>query len=672
MLRSLLGMASAAFFFGVGGAAAQALDADAMARVPNVTRVDMSPDGTALVGIVADPRNTDDPALASWDISSIDTSKPLAPKSITPSEGRMAFQGAQIFKTGKVIVLANQAWTGALNGCGEGKTTGSTKTYVYKAFLTDTSIKKFDDVLAKAPTTGISAATLRCLELATSPSIMDLPLDPENVIVRRLDTVSLESRYLKVNLKTGRTENLYRDTGDQQIDLIDPRDGRVRTKVRVKPIGNLEYESETYILNPDTGNFDLQTPLTVSFSDRRQMNVQAYDEKTGKYFVVTDKFSDKAAVYLYDAKTQKFDDEPLFRHEAYDATGVVLGRHPSDFGKILGFRYWGPDPMVYWVDPELKSIAEGLSGAFKGQNVELKSWTDDRSKLLFVVESPRNPPAYYLLLNKSKVVSIGGERPWIKPDSLGDRSLVYYEARDGLKIPAFLTLPPDWKKGDAPPPAVVLPHGGPWARDELGWDPTGWTQFLATRGYAVLQPQYRGSEGWGHQLWLAGDFEWGKKMQDDNDDGANWMVANGYAAKDRIAIFGYSYGGFAAFAASVRPGGPFKCAIAGAGVSNLQKTANNWGENREQRSFQGRTVTGMDPIQNTDKLSMPILIFHGDHDVRVPLYNSTDFYNAVKSTGNAKLVIMKDMGHQMDKWTADNVRESLGVIGDFLKNDCKL
>ncbi len=206
----------------------------------------------------------------------------------------------------------------------------------------------------------------------------------------------------------------------------------------------------------------------------------------------------------------------------------------------------------------------------------------------------------------------------------------------------------------------------------MGWDPTGWTQFLATRGYAVLQPQYRGSEGWGHDLWLAGDFEWGQKMQDDNDDGADWMVANGYAAKDRIAIFGYSYGGFAAFAASVRPGGPFKCAIAGAGVSNLQRTANNWGDNREQRSFQGRTVTGMDPSQNTDKLAMPILIFHGDHDVRVPLYNSTDFYNAVKSTGKAKLVILKNMGHQMDKWTAGNVRDSLGAIDDFLKNDCKL
>jgi dipeptidyl aminopeptidase/acylaminoacyl peptidase len=161
-------------------------------------------------------------------------------------------------------------------------------------------------------------------------------------------------------------------------------------------------------------------------------------------------------------------------------------------------------------------------------------------------------------------------------------------------------------------------------------------------------------------------------MQDDKDDGAAWLVKEGYAAKDRIAIFGYSYGGFAAFAASVRPGGPFKCAIAGAGVSNLTRIANNWGENRMQRAYQGHTVKGMDPQQNTSKLAMPILIYHGDRDVRVPLFHATDFYNAVKDTGKAKLVVLEDMGHQGILWTADNHRKSLKAIDDFLINDCKL
>ncbi|HVY89176.1 MAG TPA: prolyl oligopeptidase family serine peptidase, partial [Hyphomonadaceae bacterium] len=404
------------------------------------------------------------------------------------------------------------------------------------------------------------------------------------------------------------------------------------------------------------------------------LDVAGYDEDSGKYLIVTDKFSDHAAVYLYDARTHKFDDQPLFAHKDFDAGEPILGSNKSNFGKILGFTYNGAERQVYWVDPSIKAIQDGLDKLpnFKGQNVRILSMTDDQNKVLFVTQGPRNPPAYYMLVNKTKLLGIGNQRPWIKPETLGDRSLVYYSARDGLKIPAFLTLPPGWKKGDAPPPAIVLPHGGPWARDEISWDATGWTEFLATRGYAVLQPQYRGSEGWGHNLWLAGDGEWGQKMQDDKDDGANWMVKEGYANKDRIAIFGYSYGGFAAFAASVRPGGPFKCAIAGAGVANLTRISNNWGENRQQRALQGRTVKGMDPQQNTAKLAMPILIFHGDHDVRVPLYHSTDFYNSVKATGKAKLVVLPNMGHQLDKWTGDNIRDALKAIDDFLVNDCKL
>ncbi len=640
--------------------------------MPEISGVSMSDEGDFLAAIIADPQNKEKRALATWDISKIDGTKPLAVGSVTQSNDRMGFVQARAWKVGKVTTVASQAWTGSLSGCGEGKTTGATKTYLYKVFLTDRTIKDFNDPFEAGRSLGVSAETQRCLEIGSNPQFIDLPLDPENVIVQHTDAVSFDSRYSKLNLKTGKSVSLFKDTGDMQIGMIDPRDGKVRVKLKTDAKGDLQYDAETYILNPDTGNFDLEAPLTVDFKNRNQMSVDGFDEETGKYFIVTDKFSDKAAVYLYDARTDKFDAEPLFVHKDFDATGVILGRNKSDFGKILGFAYNGADRSVYWTDPDMASIQKGLEASFKSQYVDIISVTDDRSKVLFSAESPRHPTSYFILLNKTKLLGVGGERPWIKPEQLGERSLVYYDARDGLKIPAFLTLPPGFKKGDPAPPAIVLPHGGPWARDFLGWDATGWTQVLATRGFAVLQPQYRGSEGWGHALWLAGDEQWGLKMQDDKDDGASWMVKEGYANKDRIALFGYSYGGFAAFAASVRPGGPFKCAIAGAGVSNLTRISNNWGENRQQRAFQGRTVKGMDPQQNTAKLSIPILIYHGDRDVRVPLYHATDFYNSVKSTGKAKLVVLSDMGHQLDKWTSSNTRDSLKAIEDFLTNDCKL
>jgi pimeloyl-ACP methyl ester carboxylesterase len=657
--------------FGSGAASAQKLDVESIARMPDTTGVSMSAEGDFIVAIRADPRDTSKRIIATADISDVDGTKPLNWVA-TPSD-RMSFVAAEALKVGKVFVIANQAWTGNLSGCGEGRSTGNTKTYLYKAFLSDKTLKTFDDPFDGGRSIGVSAETLRCLEIGTRPSIIDMPLDAENVIVRQTDT-DFVSRYSKVSLKTGKSTSLYKDVGELAIDLIDVRDGTVLTKQKSETTGNLNYNFETYILNRETGNYDLEDPLTVDTRNRNAMSVQGYDEETGKYFVVTDKFSDKSAIYLYDARTDKFDDAPLFAHQDFNAVGVVLGRSKDNFGKILGFRYEGPDIETYWTDPEMVSIQKGLQAAFKGQNINIISGggVEGSKKVLFSVESPRNPPAYYLLLNKTKLLGIGSERPWIKPETLGERSLVYYDARDGLKIPAFLTLPPGFKKGAAAPPAIVLPHGGPWARDYIGWDGSGWTQFFATRGYAVLQPQYRGSDGWGHNLWLAGDGEWGQKMQDDKDDGAYWMAKEGYADKNRIAIFGYSYGGFAAFAASVRADGPFQCAIAGAGVSNLTRIANNWGENRMQRAYQGRTVKGMDPQQNTSKLAMPILIYHGDRDVRVPMYHATDFYNAVKGSGKAKLLVLKDMGHQGILWTSDNHRETLKAMEDFLRNDCKM
>jgi dipeptidyl aminopeptidase/acylaminoacyl peptidase len=672
LAKSFLGVALVAALWGTGVAHAQKLEVEALSRMPEVTGVSMSKEGDFLVAIVADPTNTDRRAIATWNIANVDGTKPLAAGEITPGNDKMSFVGASALKAGKIITVASQPWTGSLNGCGEGNSTGATKTWRYKTFLTTPAIEDFDDVFAGGRSVGVNELTEHCFELAGDPDFIDLPLDPENLIVARTDITSGEATFSKVNLKTGRSTFLFSDDGDFSIGLLDPRDGKILTKGKIEPQGNDEYHAETYILNRETGRFDLEAPLTSDFRNRNQMDVAAYDEETGKYFIVTDKFSDRAAIYLYDAKTDKFDDEPLFAHQDFDAGGVILGRNKSDFGQILGFTYLGGGVETYWVDPSLKSIQDGLKNSFKDQDVRIIDYTDDRNKVLFSTESAEKPPHYYLLLNKSKLLGVGGERPWIKPGSVGKQSLVYYTARDGMKIPGILTMPAGWKQGDPAPPAIVHPHGGPWARDFTGWDFSGWIQLLSSRGYAVLQPQYRGSQGFGHNLWLAGDAQWGLKMQDDKDDGAKWMVEQGFAAKDRIAIFGYSYGGFAAFAAAVRPDGPFKCAIAGAGVSNLTRIGNNWSANRQQRAYQGRTVKGMDPQQNVGKLSMPILIFHGDRDVRVPLYHATDFYNAVKNTGKAKLMILKDMGHQGDKWTADNTRDALNAIESFLANECKL
>ena len=329
----------------------------------------------------------------------------------------------------------------------------------------------------------------------------------------------------------------------------------------------------------------------------------------------------------------------------------------------------GPRNETTYVDPAMKSIQASLKQAYPNQSIVINGYNNDLSRVLFTSSSAQNPPAYHLLLDRKVVKSLGGQRPWINPAQIGEQRWVTYTARDGLQIPAILDLPAGWKPGDAALPAIVHPHGGPWARDYAGWDASGWVPFLTSRGYAVIRPQYRGSAGLGRKLWLAGDAEWGQKMQDDDDDAADWLVKQGIAAKDRIAIFGYSYGGFAASAAVVRPNSPYQCAIAGAPVTNLAKLGWSWSESRLQRILQGRTVKGMDPMRNTDKANIPLLTYVGDRDVRTPSFHAEDFYNAVKGKVPAKFQLIPDMPHSMP-WYYRHQETTLHLIEDFLSKDC--
>jgi dipeptidyl aminopeptidase/acylaminoacyl peptidase len=317
----------------------------------------------------------------------------------------------------------------------------------------------------------------------------------------------------------------------------------------------------------------------------------------------------------------------------------------------------------------MRSIHEGLKQAFPGQLVNITSYNDDLSKVLFTTSSGQHPGAYRLLVNRKEVKTLGRQRPWIDSANLGEQRWVSYTARDGLEIPAILDLPPGWKDGDDPLPTIIHPHGGPWGRDYTGWDYSNLVPFFTSRGYAVLRPQFRGSTGLGRTLWLAGDAEWGKAMQDDKDDGAAWLVEQGIADRDRIAIFGYSYGGFAAAAAVVRPNSPYQCAIAGAPVTDLARLGTNWSTNRLQRILQGKTVTGMDPMDNTDKADLPILLFVGDRDVRTPAWHAKNFYKAVKDKVPAKLEIIEDMPHQLP-WYYSHYTTMLTLIEDYLTNGC--
>lgn len=645
------------------------IPAESFAKIPNIQSVSMSADGQMLVALIAAPgSNNEDTALATWDLNDLDRG-PV----ITPSGDRMKFIAASALKANRLLVFGRQEWTGRLGGCGEGRSTGATKTFVNKLYLTDAKHDGFTEAFAdNTRQLGISQELQRCLELAGTASLVNtLPLDPERVIISQLNNLTLQSNFFLYNLRTGETELLLRAGGRTTPSLFDPRTGELLIRSDIDAVGSMEFEQRILFKNPQTGEFEVHENLSRPLSERFNFTVQGRDENTGKFYVLTDLFSDRVEAWAYDATTRQFDNEPLVAHPEFSIGNIILGTQPSNFNNILGFTIAGGAPETVYVDPVMAGVHQGLKQAFPDQSVSINGYNDDMSRVLFTTSSHRHPATYHLLIDRQRVMTLGNQRPWIDPDQIGEQRWVNYPARDGLNIPAILDLPAGWTKEDGPLPTIIHPHGGPWARDVQGWDASGWVPFLTSRGYAVLRPQYRGSAGLGRELWLAGDKEWGQAMQDDKDDGAAWLVEQGIADPDRLAIFGYSYGGFAAVAATVRENSPYQCAIAGAPVADLGRLGNTWSENRLQRILQGQTVTGLDPMTATDRANIPILLYVGDRDVRTPAWHATNFHRAVQGKVNAELVIIEDMPHSLP-WYPRHHRTTLGLIDRFLSQTCGL
>jgi dienelactone hydrolase len=405
-----------------------------------------------------------------------------------------------------------------------------------------------------------------------------------------------------------------------------------------------------------------------------------------------------SALYEYDIKERKKTTK-LFEHKFFEAIGVRnLSANGEDGGEgedsYDGYVYEGlMENDIHWEDPEIDSIIRGVAQALglKELDQELKQVKDgasakvrrfepatvqlvqrvgkDKPKYLLRVSGATYPTEHYLF-SDGRLQLLAKERPDLDRRSLGTSSFVYYRSRDGLSIPAFLHRPNETLCGAGPHAAVVHPHGGPWARDRFDFDNSGWVPLMVSQCKVVLQPQFRGSAGWGRTLWFAGDREWGQKMQDDKDDGAKWLVSEKLADPARIAMFGFSYGGYAAFAAAVRPNDLYKCAIAGAGVSDIERIWSRFYTNAFFRQRQAPTVKGLNPVEHADKIKIPIMVYTGDRDQIVPVVQSDMFVDRAKSSGQkVDYHVIKDYAHG-PAWTRKTMTDQLNLISDYLKSGC--
>lgn len=308
-------------------------------------------------------------------------------------------------------------------------------------------------------------------------------------------------------------------------------------------------------------------------------------------------------------------------------------------GIPISVRFGGANEEVRWIDPQAETRHRAISRAFQGKRTRIASRSADGSRVIVDVDDTNLPSTYYLVdFTAKKADIIGEEYPALADQPLGVQTSITYKARDGTDIPAYLTTPPGAKAEKLP--LVVLPHGGPASRDNPGFD---WlSQFLATRGYLVLQPQFRGSTGFGEEFRLAGHGEWGGLMQDDVTDGVKWLIAHGQADASHVCIVGASYGGFAALAGAALTPELYRCAASINGVTDLpsfiKHIATKSGSESERYRYviesigppTSDKVEKRSPARLADNIRIPILLIHGAEDTVVPIDQSERMQKALK------------------------------------------
>jgi dipeptidyl aminopeptidase/acylaminoacyl peptidase len=331
----------------------------------------------------------------------------------------------------------------------------------------------------------------------------------------------------------------------------------------------------------------------------------------------------------------------LFADPNYDEYAVA--RDPWT-DRVVGASFIDDKVEYRYFDPVLAKRQKALEAALPGQSVTIASWDRKGEHYLIEAEDAHNPPGIYLFTpGDGHLEYLMNAYPSLQAGDLGDMKAYPYKSRDGLDIHSYLTFPPG--KDPHKLPMVVFPHGGPGDRDRIGFD--WWAQFMASRGYLVFQPNFRGSTGYGVKFRDAGDGEWGRKMQDDITDGVKKLIADGIVDPKRVCIVGASYGGYAALAGATFTPDLYACAISYAGISDIPALVGSVMRNESNdsalsfyvRKHIGDRDTGNKQMQaaspglHADQVKAPILLLHSDNDLTVSISQSKEEATALQSAG---------------------------------------
>jgi dipeptidyl aminopeptidase/acylaminoacyl peptidase len=414
-------------------------------------------------------------------------------------------------------------------------------------------------------------------------------------------------------------------------------DGNVRFAIATDGVDN------TYLYRADVKSA-FEPVVTTSFRDQFQPLLFSADNR--KLYVASNLGRDKVAIVLVDPATGQ-EGELVYERTDVDV-GSVAWSKARQRASFVDYQTWKNER--HYLDPDAKELFSKLESRLPGYEVTLQSLSDDETRMIVAATSDRTQGARYLYDRRTDTLTkLGDVTPWLPEAKMAAVKPVEYKTRDGLTVHGYLTLPNGVEAKKLP--VVVNPHGGPWARDGWGFNPE--VQFLANRGYAVLQMNYRGSTGYGRKFWEASFKQWGFAMQDDITDGVTWLIKQGIADPRRICIYGGSYGGYATLEGLVKTPDLYACGVDYVGVSNLftfMKTIPPYwkpflammqemvGDPEKDKA----RLAEASPALNADRIKAPLLIAQGARDPRVNKDESDQMVAALKQRGIDVPYIVKD------------------------------
>ncbi|MFT5722951.1 MAG: dipeptidyl aminopeptidase/acylaminoacyl peptidase [Bacteroidia bacterium] len=391
------------------------------------------------------------------------------------------------------------------------------------------------------------------------------------------------------------------------------------------------------------------TVITTDFKE--SFNPQFFDfHDTAVVYGVSNIGRDKMALVRFDMSTGK-EVEELYKNDNYDITGAAF----SHKRKVLTSVFWiGEKAERSGFDPAIEQIYTQLQTELPGMEVYLTSRNEAENLYMVRTMNDRTRGSYYTYTVATKSLQkVADISPWLNPNVLSEMKPITYKSRDGLTIHGYLTLPIGVKAENLP--VIINPHGGPWARDVWGFNPE--VQFLANRGYAVLQMNFRGSTSYGRSFWEASFKQWGQNMQNDISDGVRYLVKEGIADQNRIGIYGASYGGYATLAGVTLTPDLYACAVDYVGVSNLfsfmETIPPYWSQYKAMMyEMVGDPVDDKEmlarysPVLHVDQIKTPLFIAQGANDQRVKQAESDQMVEALKSRGiDVQYMLKENEGH---------------------------